>query len=91
MRNLYNALAKANGLEAKRRTDLINEQGKKTITPEEESARARKAIHLLLTLVAEQHPSIKELPAYKEALEWFETFEKIKVEVDTDLGIVKEV
>ena len=88
-RNRYNALAKANGLTNKRRTDLINEQGKKAITPEEESARARKAIHLLLTLVAEEHPHIKDLPAYKEALEWFETFEAIKAEVDTDLGINK--
>ena len=90
-RKRHNELAKANGKIAERRTDLINKHGKKAITPEEESARARKAIHLLLTLIAEEHPHIKGLPAYKEALEWFETFESIKAEIDTELGIDKEV
>lgn len=86
MEERYNAAAAANGWKNKRRTDLINERGKKEIAPEEESARARKAIYLLLTIVAEQHPEIKELQAYKEALEWFNTFEDIKAEVDKELN-----
>ena len=90
-RNRYNALAKANGKTHARRIDLINARGKKAITPEEENARARKAIYVLLTLMAKQHPEIKELPEYKEAIEWFETFESIKAEVDIDLGIDKGV
>lgn len=90
-RERYNAAAAANNLTAERRTDLITGDGAKQIADAEEKARARKAIHLLLTEFAKEHPHIKELPAYKEALEWFKTFESIKAEIDTELDIDKEV
>lgn len=86
-RERYNALAAANELTEKRRTDLITGDGAKEIADAEEKARARKSIHLMLTLMAEEHPHIKELPAYKEAIEWYETFENIKADVDDELGI----
>lgn len=87
MRTLDNALFAENGLTKKKETTDINKKVRAEFTPEEERGRGRKAIHLLLTYMAEMHPEIKNRPEYKEAIEWYESVEAIKTEVKEGLGL----
>ena len=85
--NLKNALAKANGLERKRRTDIINERGRRAITPEEEKARLRKAVYTLVTLMESMHPELSSDPAVVELKEYYGIYEQIKKDVKEEIGI----
>lgn len=84
---IKNELAKANGLTEKRRIDLINEKGKKAITPEEEKARLRKAVYTLVTLMESLHPELASNPAIVEMKEYYSTYEQIKKDVKEEIGI----
>lgn len=86
-RTLDEALFIENGLAKEKAVTDINEKVRKEIPQPEAEGRGRKAIHLLLTYMAEMHPEIKDRPEYKEAIEWYESVEAIKAEVKEGLGL----
>lgn len=80
-------LSQANDLTKKHYTDMVNAQGKKKYTAEEENARLRKAVKLLANFVALNHPEIVYMPEYKELIEYYNDYEQIKAEAKARLNI----
>lgn len=76
-----------NGLAPQRYIDIVNKNGKKKYTPEEENARLRKAVKLLTDLMAINHPEIVNTPEYRELIEYYNDFEGIKAEAKKRLNI----
>ena len=71
-------LATTNELSHERYVDCVNEQGKKKYTPEEENARLRKAVKLLIDIITINHPNVLYTDEYKELVEYYNDFEAIK-------------
>lgn len=71
-------LAIKNGYQHERYVDCVNEQGKKKYTPEEENARLRKAVKLLIDIIVINHPNVLYTEEYKEIVEYYNDFEAIK-------------
>ena len=71
-------LSIANDLTHERYTDCVNEEGRTLYTPEEENARLRKAVNMLISIVSVSHPEIFYMPEYKELIEYYNDFEEIK-------------
>ena len=71
-------LVQKNELSDDLKTDLINALGGKEITPEEEKARLRKAVHTLIAYMEKLHPEIGNEPDIIQLKEYFELYEGIK-------------
>ena len=87
-RTLDNALFSENGLNEQHRIAQI----RKRVQAEypysgDETAFARKGIHLALIYLAKTYPEIKEDPAFIEIMNWYNKVEVIKTEVKEELGI----
>ena len=80
-------LAIENGYQHERYVDTVNEEGKKKYTAEEENARLRKAVKLLIDLVAINHPNVLYTDEYKELVEYYNDFEAIKKATKDRLNI----
>lgn len=83
---LKNFLAGVNGVEEKRRVDLVNERGKRAIRPEEELARLRKAVYTLTCCMELLHPEIADKKEIVEMKEYFSLYEGIKREVSEEFS-----
>ena len=80
-------LAIINGLERERYVDCVNEQGKQKYTAEEENARLRNAVKLLIDLITINHPNVLYTNEYKELMEYYNDFEEIKQATKDRLNI----
>lgn len=83
--NMQKALDNANNLQEKKRIQLIRQGvGKIFPHPSDETAIARKSIHLLLSYMAQKHPEIKDTKEYQEAMSWYNDIEAIKAKATTE-------
>ena len=81
-RTLDNALFSENGLNEKHRiTQIRKEVQEEYPYSGDETAFARKGIHLSLVYLAKTYPEIKEDPAFIEVMDWYNKVEAIKAEV----------
>lgn len=80
-------LAKENGKLREHYIQRVTDEGKKSIRPEEENARLRKAVYMLLTYMQRNHPEIADEAAFKEMVDYFGCYENIKETVRKELGM----
>ena len=87
---MKNELARANGKLRERYIQRVKEEGKQFIRTEEENARLRKAVYMLMMYMQKNHPEIVNEAPFAEMVEYFEGFESIKDEVRSELGMVAD-
>ena len=78
---IKNDLAADNNKQRELYVRRIHDRGRKEMSVDEQLARLRKFCYRMYSIMLKEHPSLSEDPAFREMLEFFDTFEKIKTDV----------
>ena len=78
---LKNDLARDNDKQRELYVRRIHDRGREEMPVDEQLARLRKFCYRMYTIILKEHPNLSEDAAFKEMLEFFETFEQIKTDV----------